>query len=278
MVTIHGMSDQTRFLLDGTRRVGTVTLADVLRLHENFSSILGEAEAAERARVEKLLAELDARVSGLMASMIGAGYFKRLGLRVAAWFYGVKHDSIDRSRDRVVRKATRHIRDAEAFLKENEASIAGSRGEEAVIAALGTLPDSYHVFNDVCIDLGRAAYSKRRGEYVRRAQIDHVVVGHKGIYLLETKNWSEATFRSRWGEAHDQADRAGFAFWVAMARSFDAKPSFTSVVVTTRPMPTVRDEYVRQVAVNDLVDFIWKRQAKIDDRKVAEIANWLSDL
>jgi predicted nucleotidyltransferase component of viral defense system len=55
------------------------------------------------------------------------------------------------------------------------------------------------------------------------------------------------------------------------------KPSLTSVVVTTRPMPVVQHEYVRQVAVKELVDFIWKRQAKLDDHEVIDIVNWLAD-
>jgi len=52
----------------------------------------------------------------------------------------------------------------------------GARGEEAVAAVLASLPAGYHVFHDVaCGEAGG---------------IDHVVVGPKGLFVVETKCWS----------------------------------------------------------------------------------------
>ena len=52
----------------------------------------------------------------------------------------------------------------------------GARGEEAVAALLASLPSDYHVFHDVaCGEAGG---------------IDHVVVGPKGLFVIETKCWA----------------------------------------------------------------------------------------
>ena len=50
----------------------------------------------------------------------------------------------------------------------------GARGEERVAAALGALPEGWHVFHDFPSGTRMA---------------DHVVVGPAGIFAIETKNW-----------------------------------------------------------------------------------------
>jgi len=62
-------------------------------------------------------------------------------------------------------KGLRHV---ERFFK-------GARGEERVSSILGSLPDSYHVFNDF-VACGK--------------HVDHVVVGPAGVFAVETKFWS----------------------------------------------------------------------------------------
>ncbi|MBP2045171.1 nuclease-related domain-containing protein [Methanobacterium aggregans] len=55
--------------------------------------------------------------------------------------------------------------------------IAGAYGEEIVSDYLQKLPDSFYIFNDV----------NPRGNW---GNIDHVVVGPTGIFVIETKNYS----------------------------------------------------------------------------------------
>ena len=60
------------------------------------------------------------------------------------------------------------VRRVESYFK-------GARGEERVAGILEHLPDTYHVFNDL------EGFS---------AGIDHVVVGERGVFAIETKYWS----------------------------------------------------------------------------------------
>lgn len=50
----------------------------------------------------------------------------------------------------------------------------GADGEFCVGNALGLFPDEYNIINDLKTDFGN---------------IDHVVVGPSGVYVLDTKNW-----------------------------------------------------------------------------------------
>ncbi|MBR2250389.1 MAG: NERD domain-containing protein [Prevotella sp.] len=61
----------------------------------------------------------------------------------------------------------------------------GDYGELRVSRILSQLPDGYHVFNDVYLEI--------KG---RSSQIDHVVVSQYGVFIIETKNYSGAVYGS----------------------------------------------------------------------------------
>lgn len=53
----------------------------------------------------------------------------------------------------------------------------GLKGEKKSLKQLSKLPKDYYVFTDVNIELGD-----------KSSQIDHVVVGYNGVFVIETKN------------------------------------------------------------------------------------------
>ncbi len=68
---------------------------------------------------------------------------------------------------------------------------AGAVGEVRVVKNLARLPDEYHVINDcnLCLE----TWAGLDGKPIRTAQIDHLVVGPTGVFVIETKNWSKET-------------------------------------------------------------------------------------
>lgn len=80
------------------------------------------------------------------------------------------------------------------------------------------LPDTYYILNEVRIRLKKSVRWKKYCEYVKCAQIDHVVVGDTGIFLIETKNWKEMNLTSVHDSPHKQIDRAGMLFWLAQKK------------------------------------------------------------
>lgn len=63
------------------------------------------------------------------------------------------------------------------------AFFSGARGEEVVGAALARLPAGFEIFHGV--NLGSADAGMRRG-----SDIDHVVIGPSGAWVVETKAWN----------------------------------------------------------------------------------------
>lgn len=80
-------------------------------------------------------------------------------------------DSADEVARRSREKAERLLKRAEQFEK-------GAEGERLVAQFLSTLPDDWFVLNDIHWP-GRS-----------RANIDHVVIGPRGVFVIDAKNWS----------------------------------------------------------------------------------------
>lgn len=66
-----------------------------------------------------------------------------------------------------------------------------SLAEPSVVEELKKLPDTYSVINNVFYEFHKPLRAKRNDGWAHSVQIDHVVVGPTGIFLIETKNWSE---------------------------------------------------------------------------------------
>jgi len=61
-----------------------------------------------------------------------------------------------------------------------DAFFKGARGEERTAFALEALPAGFSVFNGI---------ARKKGMALMRGDMDHVVVGRTGVFVIETKNW-----------------------------------------------------------------------------------------
>lgn len=159
-------------------------------------------------------------------------------------------------------------------LDNNQETYAGAVGEEAVIGVLSKLPDSYHVFNDITIAFPRTIFSNTLKEYVRSAQIDHLVVGPSGIFIIETKNWKPGTLKHTKFLPHLQVARAGFIFSRLTRRKFGRLPIYNTVV-TLATLPQIKYPDVDQISIRQLTPHVLRRTKKIDSKKIQKITSWL---
>jgi hypothetical protein len=85
----------------------------------------------------------------------------------------------------------REVRDARRTKPTESQRRGGAIGEQRVIEELARLPDEYTLFNNIRISFGGFIKHGPSNTYIKSCQIDHVVLGFNGIFLIETKNWSE---------------------------------------------------------------------------------------
>lgn len=88
----------------------------------------------------------------------------------------------------------------------------GALGELAVIKELNKLSNDYYLFNDLYLELND--YINFNGSKLRSAQIDHLVIGPTGVFVIETKNWSQRYAQKVFNDGsytpYDQLQRSGY--------------------------------------------------------------------
>lgn len=132
-----------------------------------------------------------------------------------------------------------------------------------------------------CGSIIRSVLWKKYFEYVKSAQIDHIVIGETGIFLIKTKNWKEMNITSIHNSPHKQIDRAGMLFWLAQKRKFGTPHKTHNLVVTLKYLPKFKKfnyKYVYQLSLKELNKFILSQKRRLTQRQIELIKNWLTYL
>ncbi len=125
-----------------------------------------------------------------------------------------KHEYLESNPDEEVESRlsylTSQIHNLNEIKKSN--TYKGALGELKVIQNLHELSDEYYLFNDLHLKL--KDYIKFSGSPLKSAQIDHLVVGPTGVFVIETKNWSKQYVQSVFNDGsytpYDQIQRSSY--------------------------------------------------------------------
>jgi len=179
------------------------------------------------------------------------------------------------SKTAVVKAGCRTLSDNKQFLKEKEPFLIGARGEEEVIRQLSFLPDTYHVLNDVNLHFDRAIYWKKYRQYVKNCQIDHVVVGPTGLFLLETKNWRRKNLEIGSENVIFQVQRANLALWYYLKDYYwrNEHPKISSVIVSMYGFSKNQksDPYINAMTPDRLCSFIAGRDSQFSESDIHKL-------
>lgn len=96
----------------------------------------------------------------------------------------------------------------------------GAIAELEMINFLKKLPNTYFVFSDV--RLHSYAYHYHQGKPLKSAQIDHLVVCPKGIFIIEVKHWSKQFIQHEdYFSPYEQVERASKLCWFLLKDDFE---------------------------------------------------------
>ena len=102
----------------------------------------------------------------------------------------------------------------------NSSDYKGAYGELEVLNELKKLDDNYHIFCDAKITL-REYVSYKGNRNLKSAQMDFIVAGPTGFFIIEVKNWSERYKNNHHGlSPYEQLDRAGLVLWIYLKKEF----------------------------------------------------------
>ncbi len=142
-----------------------------------------------------------------------------------------------------------------AFVEQvlSSPELAGAQAELDVLGCLQELPDSYHVHCDLRLTAHRDI--RFAGEYLQSAQIDYLVVGPTGVFVLEVKRWSRQFIaQKQYFDPYLQVGRAAYLCY-DLLRTYSEKTRVQSLIVNcgTLPPPEGEDYYVKVVTPAQLL-------------------------
>jgi len=177
-------------------------------------------------------------------------------------------------------------------IDEINSSIYGALGEQKVVRELEKLSDEYFLINDFSLSFQKAIYHRKEDEYIQSIQIDHILVAPSGIFLIETKNWSEESLNNPdFYSPVKQIRRNGFAFYKMISGETEysklrlgnhlwgnRKIPVRNVVVFTSSKPKDEFQFVKTLTINQLLGYIKYFEPVFSTEETQKIADYLLHL
>lgn len=157
-----------------------------------------------------------------------------------------------------------------AVFRKHKYLFYGAEGEEKVSWELSRLPDTYTVINDYRLEFSRPIYDRNNDDRIHSIQIDHVVIGPTGLYLVETKNWSrDSVENTELFSPIKQLKRNNFAMFVLLNQAVERgeidnfsnhwgekKISPRNILCLINHRPNQEFQYVRTLSENQVTQYV----------------------
>lgn len=170
--------------------------------------------------------------------------------------------------------------------------IYGALGEHKVVKELENLSDENVLINDFTLSFYPAIYNRQEDDYIKSIQIDHLLVTPSGLFLIETKNWSEKSIASLdLRSPVQQVKRTNFALFKTLNDSIssgrlrlqehhwgDRKIPIRNLIVLTNSKPNEEFQYVKVMTVSELLNYIRYFKPIFSSAETQTIANYLLNL
>jgi len=173
--------------------------------------------------------------------------------------------------------------------------IFGALGEQKVVKALEALSDDYILINDFTLFFSPGIYNRQKNDYIKSIQIDHILVSPSGVFLIETKNWSEKSMmNSSLHSPVQQIKRTSNILFKLLNNELTSfhlkldkhhwgrkKISIKNLIVLTNTKPKEEFQYVKILTVSELIGYICYFKpiyTSIETQRIADFLLKVNDL
>ncbi len=171
-------------------------------------------------------------------------------------------------------------------------SIYGALGEHKVVKELENLSDENVLINDFTLSFHPAIYNRQENDYIKSIQIDHLLVTPSGLFLIETKNWSEKSLANLdLRSPVQQVKRTNFALFKILTDNIsngrlrlhqhhwgDRKIPIRNLIVLTNSKPNDEFQYVKVLTLSELLNYVRYFKPIFTSAETETIANFLLNL
>lgn len=176
-----------------------------------------------------------------------------------------------------------------AVFKEKRHLFYGAEGEERVTLELKKLPETYTVINDYRRSFASPIYDRKNDDRIYSVQIDHIVVGPTGIYLIETKNWSKDSIeRLDLFSPIKQLQRHGFAMFVLLNQAVEEgrmgsfsdhwgnkKISLKNIICMINHKPQQEFQYIKVLSPREITRYISYGKQVYSEDEIRDLVDYL---
>jgi len=184
------------------------------------------------------------------------------------------------------------LENKQRIIDEVKNSIYGALGEHKVVKELENLSDENVLINDFTHSFYPAIYNRQENDYIKSIQIDHLLVTPSGLFLIETKNWSEKSLASLdLRSPVQQVKRTNFALFKILTEDISSgrvklqehhwgerKIPIRNLIVLTNSRPNEEFQYVKVLTVNELLGYVRYFKPMFTSAETHAIASYLLNL
>lgn len=197
-------------------------------------------------------------------------------VRQSSYLASNREDVITRRSAPIISEIERTV----AVLSELVPVIYGAIGEQKAIELLRKLPGDYYIINDYQRSFHRPLHMKNEDDWIYSIQLDHVVVGPTGVFVIETKYWSPKSIASNnLFSPVKQLRRGGFALFVLINngvrnyRVFNnhwgaAQISVGNILLMMNATTSEQFQFVKILTEYNLLEFITHRPTILSNEQV----------
>lgn len=176
-----------------------------------------------------------------------------------------------------------HLSKKTSIIKELNSYIYGAVGEQKVEGELSKLSDDYILINDFTCSFHPSIFNSKSKEYIKTVQIDHILVSPSGVFLIETKNWSEKSLKNTdFRSPVQQVLRANYALYKILERNNlkshhwgKLKIPIINIITFIHHKPMEEFQFVKILSLDELVKYMTYFPPCFSKEDVQNIANYL---
>jgi hypothetical protein len=145
------------------------------------------------------------------------------------------------------------------------------------------------LINDFSLSFSPAIKYKQENEYIKSIQIDHLLIAPSGIFLIETKNWSEKSLENKSLRSPvSQIKRTSYVLFKLLNNEKsnfhllinkhhwgDKKLSIKNLIVLINTKPKEEFQFVKILTLNELLGYINYFKPLFSNLETQQIAEFL---
>lgn len=168
----------------------------------------------------------------------------------------------------------------------------GAIGERKVVDRISSLSDEFILINDFQLRFNPPLFYKKGNDRIFSIKLDHLLISQHGLFILETKNWSEKSVASMdlWSPVA-QIQRGSYSLYRILNKAVaegglrlnahhwgDRKISLKSIIVMINTKPNTEFQFVKILTIEELAGYITFLPQQYNSDEVKLIAKFLDKI